>query len=310
MMKNKLRSKRMRELSFANVFDSNLTFKLSTTAETESAFYSAFINAPAQQLCFYNIFTQLSLEDRKDQLIPSKETFFTYTSNNNIRSIGYNDSWEFPYGVKLGVKGYFIFKVENEWTYYEDGNRWISNCDLSGRNRLGKGSYVIVSTSRHINMLNDPDSTALLGPVSKWVINTLGADTIDKQKKQFPKLLFPDEEPIFFIEPSPSPLTFPSEITVSRSNYLQNVKIIEIIRSYIQNSSNIVPTSDFTITWFTSSNPDIAQIPSGLYSQRDTITFLNTGTFTLSGYRYFYQSYTRGVSYLKEKFDIKIIVTQ
>ena len=292
----------------ATVFydQNNYGVHIHSITEPQYASYFASIDAPANSLCF----SDRSLDDQVSQLIPSANIFYSYTSNEYIRSAGYRDNWEFPSGTSLNLPGYFIYRLENQWSYF-DGNNWINNCDiLDRRDDIGKGAYTIVQTSRHINALNDPGQTTdvLGGSISYWIINTLQADTIDKQKKLFPELVF--NEPIYFFQPQPSPLVFPSDIShlVNRGS-ATNVKVMDVIKDSIQNKSTIVPTSDFTISLFESSDPTIAKITTPLYSSVDTITFIATGIFTLTGTQRFYQNYPREISYSKNVFTIIINLT-
>jgi hypothetical protein len=287
----------------------NYGVHIQSITEPQYASYFASIDAPAKSLCF----SDRSLDDQESQLIPPANIFYTYTSNEYIRSAGYRENWYFPSGTSLNLPGYFIYRLEKQWSYIKDGNNWINNCAiLDRRDSIGKGAYTIVKTSRHINALNDPGQTTYVlgGSISYWIINTLKADTIDKQKKLFPKLVFLDDEPIYFFQPQPSPLVFPSDISYSVSRgSATNVKVMDVIGAFIQNKSTIVLTSDFTITLFESSDPTIAKITTPIYSSVDTITFIATGTFTLTGTQRFYQSYPRQISYSKNVFTIIINLT-
>jgi hypothetical protein len=315
-LKSTLRSRRLRDIQRGFMANSAVVVPLTDSQqiqtpdpEVEYASYFASIDAPAVSLCF----NDRSLDDQVDQLIPSADIFGTYTSNEFIRSAGYRSNWEFPRGTSLNLGGYFIYRFLNQWTYYEDrssGDNWVDNCAVD-RNSIGKGAYTIVQTSRHINELNDPDNTTdvLGGSISIWIINTLGANTIDKQKELFPNLIFQDDEPIYYLPPLPSPLVFPNAVTYSVSRESAPIKAVDFIKPFITNTSTVVDTDDFIFFPFESSDQTIAKINDQLYNPVETITFIASGTFTLTVTQRFYQSYTRQISYSKTVFNIQINLT-
>jgi hypothetical protein len=283
--------------------DSNFGVCIQTLSEPEYASSYGLIDAPAKPLCFT---TNGVANENINQLIP--DDFLNYTSNGLLRCVGYKNSWYLKYPIQLYVNhgGYLFCILEKEWEQDED-RKWVNKCSMIGRqNKIGKGAYAVVQTSRDINSFNSfNDGTSLLGSISDWILNTLKLDTEDKQRSKFPKLVF--NEPIFYIPPQESPLTLKdTTITTSRS---QNsvVKILEFIYNLIDgNSIGGIPLSEFTF-YFSSSKPDVAAVTT--IWEPTNITFKQTGTFILNGTQQFYQNRDRNVAFKKKDFAITVNLT-
>jgi hypothetical protein len=199
-----------------------------------------------------------------------------------------------------------FYFLEKEWERDPD-RQWVNKCGIR-RDKIGKGAYAVVQTSRHINSFND--GTSLLGSISNWILNTLKLKTPEQQRSKFPKLVF--NEPIFYIVPQPSPLTL-RDTTITTSHIKDNVvKILDFIGIVIKNSSDIngiiIPLSEFTF-YFWSSNPEVAAVSNPLWGPTDNITFKKTGTFILNGTQQFYQNRVRNVAFNRNDFAITVNLT-
>jgi hypothetical protein len=283
--------------------DSNFGVCIQTLSELDYASSYGLIDAPAKPLCFTTNGVARSLENI-NQLIP--DDFLNYTSNGLLRCVGYRSTW-YRDDIRLYVNhgGYLFCILEKEWEQDED-RKWVNKCSMIQRqDKIGKGAYAVVQTSRHINSFND--GTSLLGSISDWILNTLKLDTEDKQRSKFPNLVF--NEPIFYIQPQESPLTLTdTTITTSRSQNSQNsVKILEFIYNlFVGNSIGGIPLSEFTF-YFSSSEPDVAAVTT--IWEPTNITFKKSGTFILNGTQQFYQNRDRNVAFKKKDFAITVNLT-
>jgi hypothetical protein len=287
-----------------DLFDlNNYGVTIQTLSETEYASSYGQIDAAATQLCFSTNGVAAST-DNIGPVIPYP-AFFFHTSNEVLKCVGYRTSWVLPSYVGLYVNhaGYLFYFLEKEWEWDSSDRRWVNKCGMTTRrDKIGKGAYAVVQTSRHINSFND--GTSLLGSISNWILSTLKLDP-EQQRSKFPKLVF--NEPIFYIVPQPSLLEL-TETAITTSHRKDSVvKILDFIGIVIKNSSNI-PLSEFKF-YFWSSNPEVAAVSNPVYGPTDKITFKKTGTFILNGTQQFYQNHVRNVAFKKMDFAITVKLT-